>query len=303
MLNKTTLVPCPVDNRVHVETTADSIHSVGTRHIRVWRAEEPNPASRLTKTRQSDVSFLSSSIHKTLPGRNCLLESLLEANFTSVVAVAPSKAVVVSDKGQLCLVDDSDGTQRFVKVADIGVTVTSMAVDSKGRLHLASSQGDLKTLHLANVVSILTPPPSPPARLEPPTILLTPDASKVEAVGALLDYLVTVDSQNSIRLSNLCAPDNEDTLGDVVQILPAHGDPVLGVASLPRANATGASFYTWSTGGTILFWTPEGTHKETLEVPLEQIDDLDVGSNELKAVVSSADADFIMTGDRYGVLR
>lgn len=249
------------------------------------------------------MPFLSSSIHKTLPGRNCLLESLLEANFTSVVAVAPSKAVVVSDKGQLCLVDDSDGTQRFIKVAEIGAAVTCMTVDSKDRLHLASSQGDLKTLNLADVVSILTPPPSPHPRVESPTKTLNTDASKVEAVGTLLDYLVTVDSQNSIRLSNLCAPDDEGAVGDVVQILPAHGDPVLGVAPLCKANATGASFYTWSTGGTILFWTPEGTHKETLEVPLEQIEDPDIGNNELKAVASSADANLIMTGDKYGVLR
>lgn len=242
-------------------------------------------------------------MHKTLPGRNCLLESLLEANFTSVVAVAPSKAIVASDKGQLCLIDDSDGSQRFVQVAEAGIAVTSMTADLTDRLHLASSQGGLKTLNISAITDLSTPPPSPSIRVESPTITLTTDSSKIEAIGSLLEYLITVDSQNSIRLSELCAPDDPSIVGDVVIKLPAHGDPVLGVASLPKANTTGASFYTWSTGGTVLFWTPEGTHKETLEVPLEQMNDTDVGGNELKAVTSSVDANFLITGDKYGVVR
>ena len=257
----------------------------------------------MSKSRQSDVSFLSSSVHKTLPGRNCLLENLLEANFTSVVAVASSKAIVASDKGQLCLIDDSDGTQRFVQVAEAGIAVTSMTADSTDRLHLASSQGGLKTLNISAITDLSTPPPSPSIRVESPTIALTTDSSKIEAIGSLLEYLITVDSQNSIRLSELCAPDDPSIVGDVVIKLPAHGDPVLGVAPLPKANGTGASFYTWSTGGTVLFWTPEGIHKETLEVPLEQMNDTDVGSNELKAVTSSADANFLITGDKYGIVR
>lgn len=280
----------------------NSVVTVGTRHVKVWRMDESHPASRLSKMRQSDVSFLSSSIHKTLPGRNCILESLLDANFTSVVAVAPSKAVVATDKGQVCLIDDSDGTQRFFKVVEAGIAVTSMTADSQGRLHLASSQGGLKTLNISDTIDILTPPPSPPPRVESPTVTLSTDSNKIEAVGSLLDYLVTVDSQNSIRLSNLCAPDDDAIVGDVLQKLPAHGDPVLGVAPLTESNSLGASFYTWSTGGTVLYWNQEGTYKEILDVPLEQIHGADE-INELKTVASSADASLLVTGDKYGVLR
>ncbi|KAL5413578.1 hypothetical protein PMIN04_009377 [Paraphaeosphaeria minitans] len=280
----------------------NSVVTVGTRHVKVWRMEEPHPASRLSKTRQSDAPFLSTSTHKTLPGRNCILESLLEANFTSVVAVAPSKAVVATDKGQLCLIDDSDGTQRFFKVAEAGIAVTSMAVDTQGRLHLASSQGGLKTLTISDTIDLLTPPPSPPPRVESPTVTLSTDSNKIEAVGSLLDYLVTVDSQNSIRLSDACAPDDDTMVGDVLQKLPAHGDPVLGVAPLAESNSLEASFYTWSTGGTVLYWNQEGTYKEMLDVPLEQIPGADE-VNELKTVASSADANVLVTGDKYGVLR
>ncbi|KAJ4297902.1 hypothetical protein N0V90_005801 [Kalmusia sp. IMI 367209] len=281
----------------------NSLITVGTRHVKVWRIEESNPAPRLSKARQSDTSFLSSSIHKTLPGRNCLLESLLEANFTSVVAVAPSKAVVASDKGHVCLIDDSDGAQRFFKVAEAGVAVTSMAVDSRGRLHLASSQGGLKTLNIRDTIGVLTPPPSPPPRVESPTVTLTTDSNKIEAIGSLLNHIVTVDSQNSIRLSHLCASDDESLVGEVFQKLPAHGDSVLGVASLTKSNSFGASFCTWSSGGTVLFWSNEGIFKEGLEVPLEQIEDADGEANELRTVTASSDANLFAVGDKYGVLR
>jgi hypothetical protein len=62
---------------------------------------------RISKARQSDLSYLTGSAYKTLPGRNCILDSLKEANFTSVVTVAPNKAIVATDKGDICLIDDT----------------------------------------------------------------------------------------------------------------------------------------------------------------------------------------------------
>ena len=269
----------------------------------MWRIEDSNSTPRQSKVRQSDAASLIGSMHKTLPGRNCLLESLLEANFTSVVAVAPSKAIVASDKGDICLIDDSDGTQRFSKVAEAGVVVTSMAVDGKGRLHLASNHGGLRTLNIRDTITAMAPPPSPPPRVESPTVTLTSTADKIEAVASLVDYIVTIDSNHSIRLSHLCAPEDDALLGEVVQKLPAHGAPVLGVASLGMPNSTDACFYTWSTGGSVLFWSPDGICKETVRVPLEQMDGAYADTNELRIVSASSDANLLVTGDKYGVLR
>ncbi|KAF2258238.1 WD repeat protein-like protein [Lojkania enalia] len=281
-----------------------SLITVGTRHVKVWRIEDPNSTPRVSKPRQSEMSFsLPSSTHRTLPGRNCLLENLLEANFTSVVAVGPAKAVVATDKGDICLLDDTDGTQRFTKVAEAGFAVTSMAVDSKGRLHLASSHGGLKTLSIKDTIGVLTPPPSPPPRVESPIVTLTTEAIQVEAVAPLLDYLVTVDSQHSIRLSNLCSADDDALVGDVVQELKAHSGPVLGVDSLEKPNHHDASFYTWSAGGSVLFWSQDGVCKDSLQIPLEQMDLPDADINELKAVRVSTGYNYLVTGDKYGVLR
>jgi hypothetical protein len=279
-----------------------SLVTVGTRHVKVWRVDDSNLPPRASKVRQSDASFLSNGLHKTLPGRNCLLESLLEANFTSVVTVAPSKAIVASDKGDICLIDDTDGGQRFSKVAEAGFAVTSMAVDLRGRLHLASSQGGLKTLIVANTIGVLTPPPSPSPRVESPTIHLTNDLNQIEAIGALADYLVTVDSQHSIRLCHLSASDDPSLVGDIVHQLPAH-DSVLGVTALANPNVLNASFYTWSAGGSIIFWGSDGVCKDSMQVHLEQVGSSELDLNELKTARASVDASFVVTGDRYGVLR
>lgn len=280
-----------------------SLITVGTRHVKLWRTEDPN-LTPSTKSRQSDAIFiLTSATHRTLPGRNCVLGSLLEATFTSVVAVAPNKAIVCSDKGDICLIDDSDGTQRFSKIADAGFGVTAMAVDSKGRIHLAGSRGGLKTLNINDILAVHTPPPSPPPRVQSPVVTLMNDSAQVEAVAPLIDYLVTVDSRHSIRLSTLSSPDDGTSLGSVVQKLPAHGEPVLGVNALSFPNSFDASFFTWSAGGSVLFWSQDGVCKDSLEIPLEQIEGNEDDLNELRRVCASSEIKYLVTGDKYGVIR
>jgi len=277
--------------------------TVGTRHVKVWKIDDPNSSIRLSKARQSDLSFLTGSAYKTLPGRNCILDNLREATFTSVVTVASNKAIVASDKGDICLIDDASSDQRFLKVFDAGFAVSSMAVDSKGRLHLASNQGGLKTVNIRDITSNLTPPPSPSPRVESPTVPVT-DSNQIGAIACLADYVVTVDSQRAIRLSHLCAGDDEAMVGGIAHTLPAHGDSVLGVTALSsQSNTLDASYYTWAADGTVLFWNADGSFRDSLHVALEQLDGPDPVPNELRTVRASADASFLVTGDKYGVLR
>jgi WD40 repeat protein len=277
--------------------------TVGTRHVRIWKVDDPKSSMRISKARASDISFLTGSFHKPLQGRNCVLDSLKEATFTSVVAVAPNRAIVASDRGDICLIDDSNNDQRFEKLLNAGFAVSSMAVDTRGRLHIASSQGGLKTVVIRKITSSLTPPSSPPPRVESPTVCVT-DSNQIGAVACLADYLVTVDSQRAIRLSHLCAADDDTTVGDVAHTLPAHGNSVLGVAALStQPNALHASYYTWAVDGTVLFWNVDGSFRDELHVALEQLDGPDPLPNELRTVRASADASYLITGDKYGVLR
>jgi hypothetical protein len=89
----------------------------------------------------------------------------------------------------------------------------------------------------------------------------------------------------------------------VTQVLQAHGDSVLGVAALRKPNIPGASFYTWSAEGSVLFWGEDGICTDSLGVRLEQLNSSELEQNELKTVRASVDASYLVTGDKYGILR
>lgn len=291
-----------VSNINRITWMGNRLITVGTRHVKVWKVEESNSTLRIAKSRQSDLSFISSAMHKTLPGRNCILEGLKDTTFTSVVTVAPNKAIAASDKGDICLVEDSGLEQRFSKVADAGFTVSSMAVDINGRLHLAGNQGGLKTLNIRDIIGTLTPPPSPPPRVESPAAPVT-NSSHIGAIACLNDCIITVDSQRAIRLSQISQSDDDLTIGDLVHTLPAHGDAVLGVhAGLNQPNHLDAAYYTWAADGTIIFWN-QSAFKGSVQVPLEQLEGPDASVNELKTARVSADGCFVAAGDKLGVLR
>ncbi|KZM18909.1 uncharacterized protein EKO05_0006689 [Ascochyta rabiei] len=290
--------------------------TVGTRHVKVWSLEDRSPVQRVSRPRQSDM--FSGSTHKPLSGRNCLLADLQDATFTSVCQVAPNKAIVASERGDLCLIDETDREQNFARVSHAGFSVSSMAVDDKGRLHLAGSHGGLKTLTVASLVS-KTPPPSPSSqgsRGDSPTISITDGSNQISAIACLADHIVTVDSQRAIRLSHLCSrgppqdtefsaccSDDDTSIGEVIHTLPAHGDSVLGVGVLSRPNHLDASYYTWAAGGSAIFWSQNGSTQRLLQVALEESAGPDAVSNELRTVRASADASFFVTGDKLGVLR
>ncbi|KAF1929481.1 WD domain-containing protein [Didymella exigua CBS 183.55] len=288
--------------------------TVGTRHVKVWSLEERSPVQRAPlKPRPSDM-FVGST-NKPLSGRNCLLGDLQDAIFTSVCQVAPNKAIVASDRGDLCLIDETDREQSFFRVAHAGFSVSSMAVDGKGRLHLAGNQGGWKTFTVASLTSKMTPPPSPStqsSRGESPTVSITDCHNQITAIACLDDHIVTVDSQRAIRLSHLCAslqdpgsassPNDETNIGDVIHTLPAQGDSVLGVGVLSQPNNLDASYYTWAADGGVIFWSQAGSTQRSLQVALEPSPETDL-PNELRTVRASSGASFLVTGDKLGVLR
>jgi WD40 repeat protein len=304
-----------VSNINRMTWMGNKLLTVGTRHVKVWSLEERSPTQRVpSKPRQSDI-FVGST-NKPLSGRNCVLGDLQDAIFTSVCQVAPNKAVVATERGDLCLIDETDREQTFSRVAHAGFSVSSMAVDGKGRLHLAGSQGGLKTFAVANLTSRTTPPPSPSTqspRGDSPSISITDCSNPISAVGCLTEHLVTVDSQRAIRLSHLCpiTPDldsslspaeDETSVGDVIHTLPAQGDSVLGVRVLSRPNNLDASYYTWAADGSVIFWSETGSTQRSLQVALEPSPEADL-PNELRTVRASSDASFLVTGDKLGVLR
>ncbi|OJD31843.1 wd repeat protein [Diplodia corticola] len=278
----------------------NSLVLVGTRHAKVWRIDEAEQhVQSKTKHREENI---------TLPGRNCILGSLVEQNFSSIVAVSDTKALVSTEKGDICLLDDSDRAQRLFKVASADFGISALAADSNGILHIAGIHGDMATMEISKLLDT-APPPSPTSRDEsppgsPPRSPTSPkfhnEAPFIIAMAPIGDLLVTVDSRKAIRLLEV-GTDGDTSTNKVVQQLPAQGGAVLGVHSLPLSNSFDASFVTWSADGLIKFWASDGTEKGDIKVHLAQLDNSDE-VNELRTIEPSPHVGFVATGDRYGVL-
>lgn len=280
----------------------NNLITVGTRHVKVWRLDDSPSAPQGTRSRQSDVGFLATSQNKTLQGRPCILGNLLESTFTGVVGVAPDKAIVCSEKGDICLLDDQNGSQTFSKIGNAGFKVTAMTLDTLGRLHLAGSHGNFKTMKVNELLDIQTPPQSPPYKLDSDSTSPADDTISLRAMTCLSSYLVTVDSQHAIRLFALQNAESEE-LGALVKQLPAHGDSILGVDTLTGTKEALGDFFTWSSGGTVLFWNQDGKALNDIDIELDQVEYSDDGRNELKVVRVSDEAAYLVAGDKYGFLR
>jgi WD40 repeat protein len=236
---------------------------------------------------------------RTLPGRNVLLGPLVEATFTTLAAISDHKAIVCSEKGDICLLDDSEG-QKLLKLANTGFQITCIAIDMEARrVRIGERNGKVKSISLDDLLTPSTPPESPTPVAES---VLASEAGHICAIGYAGKSLVTVDSKHSIEISS----PNSDVADLKMQKtpFPSHGDAVLGVRLLSPENEMKAAFLTWSANGTVVFWDLSGSSKASLKVDVEQ---LAVGEdetvNQCQIVRASKGAAFLATGDRYGVLR
>jgi WD40 repeat protein len=278
------------------------VYSVGTRHVKVWRVEDSRSVSpskqRFALDGTPQPALVQPSL-KTLAGRNVLLGPLVEATFTTLVAISDHKAILCSEKGDVCLLDDNEG-QKLMKLINTGFAITCIAVDSTARrIRVGGRNGKVKSMNLDDLLTPSTPPESPIPLGE--TVPLG-DAGHLCAMGYAARNLVTIDSKHSIEISSVDSDSVDPKLEN--KPFPAHGDAVLGVRLLSPENEMNASFLTWSANGTIVFWDLDGCNKESLKVDIEQIssgeEDL---VNQCQIVRASKGARFLVTGDRYGVLK
>lgn len=282
----------------------NNLVTIGTRHIKIWRVEDSNRSTSPSKQRYAldgtPQPLPVQPLLKTLAGRNVLLGPLVEATFTTLAAISDHKALVCSEKGDICLLDDSEG-QKMIKLANAGFSITCLAIDMENRhVRIGGRNGKSKSMALDELLAPCTPPDSPTPSSDENTS--SSDAGHFCAMGYAARSLITVDSKHSIEISSpntdVADPKMQDTP------FPAHGDAVLGVRLLSSENEMNASFLTWSANGTVVFWDLDGGSKAFLKIQVEQLplgDDETV--NQCMVVRASKGAKFLVTGDKYGVLR
>ena len=269
--------------------------TVGTRHVKLWRLEGSTPSTPVKLLASFLIHQTSKASHRILSGRNCLLGPLLEGTFTSAVAISQSKAIICSETGDICLLNDSDGRQCFTKIGDAGFIVTAAALISEHSILLAGKSDMIRSFEIEKLLN-------GDYNQEQDSIANVEEADSgtpfILALAPFGKRAVAVDTR-------LITPASKDSpgLSEVALQLPAHGGPVLGVRPCESFKVLDASFFTWSAEGTVFFWNSDGVRKKTITVDLEQSGIPDDGAlNELR-VVRLCGAGSLVTGDKFGVLR
>jgi hypothetical protein len=124
-------------------------------------------------------------------------------------------------------------------------------------------------------------------------------------MASMFGHLFTLDSDRCLKIINMTTVEGVPVPNSMVRELPAHKDACLGVRPLPPNHPSESAFFTWSAGGSVIFWSVDGTCMAEFQIELEQPSEGedDVVFNELKVVRVSKDGDFFVSGDKYGVLR
>ena len=287
-----------------------NVITVGTRFVKLWRLPQSAPSSP-SKTRfkveNTEPIFPSSPRPRTLPGRNCLLGPLLEATFTCVQALSDTRAVLCTDRGSICLLDDSDRMQRLYQVSSVNFNIRCVSLDQFTALLWVSGKGtDIHGMKFDDLTQLGRTPRKDrsTSNSSSSTTSSVEDTLGLVALGSLSNCLVAIDSAHSVRLyKNEGRATGWSAHHDIKQIY-GHRSAVIGVSVLPIRGSKEPGFFTWSVDGAIILWTLEGARIAAFEVPLEQ-DPLseDEGQNELTIVRASFDGSFFVTGDKTGVVR
>ena len=283
-----------------------SVISVGTRHVKVWRLEHAESISptkgRADALRGSEMPP-SSPVPKALAGRNCLLGSLMDAVFTTVVAIAHEKAILCTEHGDICLLDDTDQNQRIEKLTHVDFKILCISVHkSRDSIVVAGSEGRFKIMsvhdlekHKGNITSSEISTASNSRVDDAPRPLLD-----ILAVGFLgQDRLLMMDASHTMFVRE--AQILQDNQATILKEIAAHDSPILGVNALQRPNKRDADFLTWSSQGTALFWALDGTCTYRVDIPLSrEVSFDDNGPNELKVVRAFLNLEYLVFGDKYG---
>lgn len=274
----------------------NTLITYGTRHVRAWKVgdEVQRPSSPSKKASGGDANL--QNAQKTLPGRNVLLGSLLEASFTCSLSLDESRALFGSDGGDICLLDDTSGQMKLTRVGGLGVPVTCCT--QRGPLVLiAGNNGSVATVSIEEIIS---------GRAQDDVELKTasgPDA--FAAMGFVQDQLVTVNSQRSIhvRKAEYLLGVTDEAATEIK--LSGHSDPVLGIQAFGKTAAAGSTFFTWSGSGKVFLWDLDGCLRKTLDIGVDEVYSANETDslNQLCVVRADKNGVIFAAGDRVGVLR
>jgi WD40 repeat protein len=314
----------------------NNLVTVGTRYVKVWRVGPPSistPAKQGRSFYDSDGN--ASPAPKTLSGRNCLLGAMADSTFTYVAPISDYEAILCTNSGLVCLLDDRTGTQELRFLRRLKAPLQSAAVDLQAqRIWFTGRSGglqseSLESLRIGGSPCSVTSPSSHDGTLTRVSSSTSSSSTGSPCVSrqaepsesprglrrtrstmasiCLPNAVVSVNEERSIRIQRHLGDETQAALNPSSDtILRAHNDAVYGVVPLPKLSASG-DYVTWSVSGAVNFWTLDGSLKRSERIELDQPEqtfgDNEEPANELRIVRVSPDGQTLFSGDRHGVLQ
>ena len=291
---------------------SNAIISVGTRHVKVWRLQESTHSKQpLDLDSIWDGSFPNPS-PRILTGRNCLLGPLMDAVFSCVTPISDEKAILCTQDGAICLLDDTDRSQRLTQVAQVDFIVHCITVDHySGVVWLGPHDGEPEALSLDIFTGFInqTAIDSATAIENMARQSLASEANRRQrsanlAIGMIGSRLIQVDASHTISIFEVTSGAGKVELGTTINHLPAHDNAALGAIALSRPNEQDSDFLTYSVNGDVFYWLWDGTFQNRFKITLNR---LSVPSgdppNEIRILNVIQDCNALVAGDKDGVLR
>ncbi|ROW06411.1 hypothetical protein VMCG_04362 [Cytospora schulzeri] len=271
----------------------NTLVTFGTRHMKAWKVDDvPRPISppkRVPTVRDLNAA----DTQRTLSGRNVVLGSLLEASFTCALNLGATHALLCSDSGDVCLLDDTSGQTKLTRVAELGFPITCCT--KRGPVAVVGGKdGQLVTLDVDS------------------TLALNPDLAKGESglagltvAGVVQDQLVTIDPERSIDIWDADSLPTMPAQNPTRTRLAGQNDSILGIQQIVTQEDDDPVFFTWSGSGKVFLWDLNGGLKRSFDIAVE---DCQTGNdkepiNQLCVVRADDRGGFFAAGDRVGVLR
>lgn len=282
-------------NTRQIAWLGNSLVTVGTRHVKLWRIQDSyEDVSQRVWTDPNTAAVLS--------GRNCVLGELMDQVFTAVAAISYTKAVVCSESGDVCILDDSDSVPTLTRFATTGFTVTTIAVQRQSCVLVAGGANIGVMFSFTQILDFPIAETAHPIAHGTSAALVRNDSS-VTALGFLENQLVTLDSNRNMNViqwptANHPSPDLTECAR-----MSAHSTAVLGVRGLDSVNELRASFLTWSGDGNISFWTVSGDVARRIVFLPDNLDNAREQANQLTTVHTFGNLRSVVAGDRLGFLR
>jgi WD40 repeat protein len=271
----------------------NTLITLGVRHVKAWKVDDGPSVSPVKQKFAADLISTSQSQQKALPGRNILLGSLIDATFTCAAVVDEGRAIICTEAGDVCLLEDDGKQMKLQKALRLDFPVSSITIRDL-TAYVGGKEGQFATLNVTSVVDFRSDC----------IISVAGAPTGLVAMGFLKDNLVTIDSKHSINIWDSDYVPGRSAADSAHIPIPGHGEPIVGVQLLEKPNTSGAAFMTWSGSGQLIHWDLDGQIKSTIVVPIHQdpIGDADM-ENQLTVVRTTKSGKLLVAADKLGVLK